>query len=116
VNIGDTYYAQAGQTLTIDFILKNNGSDSINADIFKGKAIFLPPSLSFTFILNPSPPSVTLPTGGICTTMENAFQVVISSSASPGHSCQFNEMYYTGSAPSGYSCDSSIFNMTIEVQ
>jgi hypothetical protein len=115
VNIGDTYYAQAGQTLTIDLVMKNNGSDSIEVESIEIKASFSPPSSSFTFIPNPSPLSLILPTGGICTTIANVLQVVISSSASTGDSCQF-EIEYSGKGPSEYSCDSPIFNMTIEVQ
>ncbi len=110
---GDKLTIPADQTLWIDLIMKNNGSDSINVDDIEFRASFPPPSFSF----NPGsiPTTLFLPTGGICTTTANIYQVVISSSASPGDSCPI-EIDYSGKGPSGYSCDSSTFYMTIEVQ
>jgi hypothetical protein len=112
VNIGDTYYAQAGQTLTIDLVIKNNGSQSMNLN---NLIIEISCPLSSPPVVGDFPASLVLPPDGSCITIENIIQFTISSSAS-GVRCQIYEMYYSGSAPSGYSCDSSIFIMTIEVQ
>jgi hypothetical protein len=111
---GDTYYTQAGQTLKFDFIIKNNGTESVDMG---GCGHSIECGYLFTFKSSGWLATI-IPPDGSCITIENVFQIVISSSASSGDECTFKFTAFgiiPDTSPPHF-CRVSDFPVTIEIQ